>query len=255
MTKSIGWTRQQLLVALNIYCRMPFGKLHAKNPEIIRFAEWIERSPSALAMKCCNFASLDPRITETGRVGLKGASKSDQAIWQEASNNWSLLLDESIDVIETLNTKLIDIKNVADFESQDYSVDDHFVTAKARKGQQLFRQTVLTSYENQCCITGLKEPKLIVASHIIPWQKDKTQRLNPHNGLALNSLHDKAFDQGLITVDDDMTVRISNKLKQQDEFTQKAIVKFHGQGLILPKRFMPNAEFLQFHRENVFTLN
>jgi hypothetical protein len=52
-----------------------------------------------------------------------------------------------------------------------------------------------------------------------------------------------------------LTVRISNRLKQHDEFTQKAIVKFHGQGLILPKRFMPNTEFLQFHRENVFTLN
>ncbi len=255
MIKSTGWTRQQLLVALYVYCRTPFGKLHSTNPEIVRLAGYIDRSPSALAMKCCNLASLDHRITETGRVGLKGASKADQAIWQEANRDWSLLLNESIDVIEALNATLIDNANVAAFESPDYSVDDHFVTAKARKGQQLFRQTVLTSYGNQCCITGLKEPKLIVASHIIPWQKDKSHRLNPHNGLALNALHDRAFDQGLITVGDDMTVRVSNRLKQQDQFTQKAIVKFHGEGLILPVRFMPNPDFLEYHRENVFSLN
>jgi putative restriction endonuclease len=255
MNQVTGWTRQQLLVALYVYCRTPFGKLHSKNPEIVGLAEYIGRSASALAMKCCNFASLDPRITENGRKGLKGASNADRAIWREANQDWSLLLEESIEVIDTFNVNQMDDFGVKDFESTNYSSEDHFVIAKARKGQQLFRQTVLTSYGNQCCITGLKEPKLIVASHIIPWQKDKTQRLNPHNGLALNTLHDKAFDLGLITVNDDMTVRVSNRLKQHDEFTQKAIVKFHGQGLILPERFMPNTEFLQFHRDNVFALN
>ena len=45
------WTRQELLVAFALYCRLPFGRLHSRNPEIVQFAEAIGRTPSALAMK------------------------------------------------------------------------------------------------------------------------------------------------------------------------------------------------------------
>ena len=71
MSKRSGWTRQQLLVAFNLYYQMPFGKLHSRNPEIIKYADLIERTPSALAMKLTNIASLDPEITSTGRKGLR----------------------------------------------------------------------------------------------------------------------------------------------------------------------------------------
>ena len=69
MTHGSRWTREQLLVAFALYCRLPFGRLHYRNPEIIRFAEAIGRTPSALAMKLTNIASLDPEITSTGRRG------------------------------------------------------------------------------------------------------------------------------------------------------------------------------------------
>ena len=55
-----GWTRDELLVAFNLYCKTPFGRLHQRNPEIIRLASALGRTPSALAMKLVNFASLDP---------------------------------------------------------------------------------------------------------------------------------------------------------------------------------------------------
>lgn len=73
-----NWTRQQLLVAFSLYCQMPFGKMHSRNPDIIKYAEYIGRTPSALAMKLTNIASLDPAITSTGRKGLKGASEADR---------------------------------------------------------------------------------------------------------------------------------------------------------------------------------
>lgn len=240
-----------LLIALNLYCRTEFGRLHAKNPEIIELANLIGRSASALAMKCCNFASLDPRIIESGRKGLKGASSADKTLWQEANQDWSALLDESMQAIEHIGISIPDNAETYVESTNNNSTDTYFM-AKGRKGQSLFRKMILASYNNRCCITGLSEPKLIVASHIVPWHKNKTHRLNPHNGLALNMLHDKAFDQGLITIDDDMTIRVSNRLKQQDEFTQKAIVKYHGQGLLLPERFMPDKAFLAQHREEIF---
>ena len=72
MLKRPGWTREQLLIAFALYCRLPFGKLHYRNPEIVRIAEAIGRTPSALAMKLSNIASLDPEITSTGPQGSGG---------------------------------------------------------------------------------------------------------------------------------------------------------------------------------------
>lgn len=83
MPSGSPWTRQQLLVAFGLYCRLPFGRLYQGNPEIIKAADAIGRSPAALAMKLTNIASLDPAITSTGRTGLKGASAADRKMWQE----------------------------------------------------------------------------------------------------------------------------------------------------------------------------
>ena len=87
-TSRSGWTRQQLLVAFALYCRMPFGRLHARNPEIMQIANAIGRTSSALAMKLVNIASLDPEITDSGRSGLKNASSNDRAMWDEMQDNW-----------------------------------------------------------------------------------------------------------------------------------------------------------------------
>jgi hypothetical protein len=88
MATRSGWQREQLLVAFHLYCRMPFGKMHRSNPDIIRYAALIGRTPSALAMKLTNIASLDPAITSTGRKGLEGASSADRAMWEEMQADW-----------------------------------------------------------------------------------------------------------------------------------------------------------------------
>ena len=75
MQQRIPWSRDELLVAFALYCQIPFGRLHKGNPEIVRIAEAIGRTPSALAMKLVNIAGLDPAITSTGRVGLPNASR------------------------------------------------------------------------------------------------------------------------------------------------------------------------------------
>ena len=57
---AVKWTREHRLIALNLYCKLPFGKLHKDNPIIKEVAAKMGRTPSSLAMKLCNFASLDP---------------------------------------------------------------------------------------------------------------------------------------------------------------------------------------------------
>ncbi len=91
----IPWSRPQLLVAFALYCRMLFGELHARNPDIIRVANAIGRTPSALAMKLVNIASIDPEIVSTGRKGLTNASANDRAMWSEMKADWERFAVES----------------------------------------------------------------------------------------------------------------------------------------------------------------
>ena len=53
------WSRDELLVAFNAYCRIPFGRLNKSNSEIVKLSRMLGRTPSAVSMKLCNFASFD----------------------------------------------------------------------------------------------------------------------------------------------------------------------------------------------------
>ncbi len=129
-------------------------------------------------------------------------------------------------------------------------------TVKVRRGQQFFRQSILNAYGIRCCISGINAPRLLVASHIKPWRDFPADRLNPRNGLCLSSLHDAAFDSGLITLDGNLRVVLSKRLRSY--FPQPALeqsfVPFEGQPIRLPDQLAePDAEFLSFHRREIFT--
>lgn len=257
MPASPDWTRQQLLAAFHLYTQLPFGKLHARNPEIIKYAALIGRTPSALAMKLTNIASRDPEITSTGRTGLSKASAADKAMWVEMQADWGRFAIEMQQAVTALgaDTELgapIDDSPYLD-EDVDYTGGDKTVQTTARIGQNFFRRAVLSAYDYRCCITGLSVPKLLIASHIMPWRVDATTRLNPRNGLCLSMLHDKAFDAGIITVTADMTVHVSRKhAVNADHFFNSAVLAYDGKPLALPKKFSPHAEFLSYHRQHVF---
>jgi hypothetical protein len=83
-----------------------------------------------------------------------------------------------------------------------------------RVGQSIFRQALLEYWNDRCPLTGITDPALLRASHIIPWSECESDelRLDVHNGLLLSALWDAAFDAGLISFDDDGTVLRSPKL-------------------------------------------
>ena len=251
---SSRWTRQQLLVAFALYCSIPFSRLHARNPEIIRIANDIGRTPSALAMKLVNIASLDPEITGTGRTGLKNVSASDRAMWDEMQDDWELFAVESDRAMWEVEAPTESVDGTIQVDNIDGRTgQDRAVQTTARVGQSFFRAAVLSAYNGQCCVTGLSEPKLLVASHIVPWRVDKRNRVNPRNGLLLSALHDKAFDVGLITIDDNLTVRVSQKHPVlNDRFFSTSIEDYDGHPIRPPEKFGPDREFLAYHREHVF---
>jgi len=245
------WTVKELKLALALYCQIPFGKMHSRNPDIIRLADRIGRTPSAVAMKLVNFASLDPEIIASGRAGLGNASATDRMVWEEFQTDWDNELLKA--------TKDLPDYKILSYEDTEYPLDISSVTTRKaeieiRTKQAIFRRMILSSYAGVCCISGLSEPRLLIASHIVPWNKDIGNRLNPHNGLCLSVLHDKAFDRGLITILPDYTVAVSKEITKlvDDNFAQSTLVAINGQKMKMPEKFHPLPEFLVWHNQNMF---
>ena len=249
------WTKEELILTINLYCKLPFGKMHKSNRDVIILSEIIDRSPSAIARKLGNFASFDPTLKDRGVKGLTNAGKLDKKIWDEFYNNWDAALIESEQLlankkhstIEKLNNVKIDI----DIEKlPEGKVKDQVV--KARVNQFIFRKIVLATYNNTSCITKIDNIDLLVASHIVPWSKDEKNRLNPMNGLCLNALHDKSFDKGLITIDaNDYTLKISSKLKGKNivESISRNFLEFENKSIFIPDKFLPSKELLKIHND------
>ena len=211
-------------------------------------------------MKLVNFASLDPAITSTGRRGLSNSSALDREIWTEFNADWEGLAVECQHLRVSLGEhpeKNISLDVDSELEElSDYSGETKRVFVEQRIKQSFFRRAVLSSYRGRCCMSGLSEPRLLTASHIVPWSKDKSNRLNPRNGLCLSAIHDKAFDQGLITLSDDLKIVVSKELKQQTEnFAQALVVAIEGRPIESPERFMPSLDFIARHRKEVFVDN
>jgi putative restriction endonuclease len=124
---------------------------------------------------------------------------------------------------------------------------------KIRRGQSFFRQAVLNAYGGRCALTGLAIRELLIASHIIPWQAAAEHRLDPRNGIALNALHDRAFDQGLITFDTELRLLCAPAL--QDHFDNEAVDRhfrtYAGRPLQIPADAIgPEPAFLIWHRRH-----
>lgn len=251
------WTKEQLKLAFHLYCQLPFGKLDMRTPEVIKLAMLIDRTPGAVAMKLSNFASLDPAITVTGRKGLEGASNLDREVWAEFHADWEKLALECEMLRRNLDHAALP-EDEADelLTPEDYSGETRRIVTEQRIKQNFFRRAVLSSYRGRCCMSGLSEPRLLVASHIVPWSKDKANRLNPSNGLCLSAIHDKAFDKGLITLTDDFKIVVSEELKRKnDAFVIEVLLPLNGRTIEPPERFAPQAEFIAWHRKELFLDN
>jgi putative restriction endonuclease len=250
-----AWTADELKQAFYFYCQTSFGKLHSRNPVIIRLAKLLGRTPSALAMKLVNFASLDPSITATGRKGLSGASKLDRAIWDEFHADWERLTVESEQLTRQLlqhnkQAELMPSKSADELSAADFSGETRQAITQKRLKQNFFRNAVLSSYRDRCCISGVSERRLLVASHIVPWSIDKSNRLNPSNGLCLSAIHDKAFDSYLFSLSDDWRVVLSPTLKAtRDGFLRKIFWPIDEKPIELPERFAPDVALVERHRQ------
>jgi len=246
-----GWTREELIVAFNLYCTIPFGRIHIRNSQIIELAKAIGRTPSAVSWKLANFARLDPVLQRRNISGAKHGARADLEIWDEFSNDWEGLAFES----ERLLTKITGRVSQSVGEIREFPEGrTREAVIRTRVNQSFFRAAILAAYNARCCVTGLSIPELLTASHIVPWSVDVKNRTNPRNGLCLNALHDRAFDCGLLTVTPELKVRLSPRIekKRSDEFSQMFLLRYENVSISAPRHFAPDIDFLRYHNEKVF---
>ena len=238
------WTREETLAALSLYTQTPFGKMGPNNSDVQELAKRFDRTTSSIALKLANFASLDPEHQERGMSGMSHVSKLDQEVWRDFYGKWDQLAEVGIPIESREDTTEIGFVET-----------ESLATVRIRRGQQFFRQTVLSAYANRCCITGISSSNLIRASHIIPWATQTHTRLDPQNGLALNALHDAAFDKGLIAFDDACQLLLSDHLRDCIPESVFAIffAQYEGKRIKMPDRFAPRIEYLRHHRDRVFS--
>jgi hypothetical protein len=254
------WTRDELLVALNIYRKLKFGQLDARNAVVKDLAVKLDRSANSVAMKLCNIASLDPLLRARGIKGLEGASNLDRQIWAEFHEN-------PVDVSSQSEAALRALVGAPEHDEVDVEKDrgikvvtpsgptEQMMNVKVRRSQQFFRQMILNAFDSRCCVTGLPVRELLVASHILPWSKFPNERLNPENGLCLSRLHDGAFDAGLIAFDDDRRMIVSKRLKVylSNRSISENFQKFEGIPIsVPPDAIAPSSDFLRVHRATCF---
>ncbi|MDH7974162.1 HNH endonuclease [Sphingomonas sp. AR_OL41] len=250
-----AWSEAETTRALYLYFQLPFGQLDRRNPEIIALAGALGRSSSSIAMKLANFASLDPKIRESGRAGLAGTSARDRQIWAHFENDWTGLVMEAEALADEPPNGSSTLKEAATPDAFDHFTGPSTTTAMVvqRKGQDFFRRAVLANYESRCCVTGITEIRLLNASHIMPWKTDEKNRHNPRNGLCLSATFDRAFDRGLMAVDEVGRARFSKLLlNSPSSETRMYFEPYEGRTLLPATRFDPDVEFLRIHRTTLF---
>ena len=242
------WTREELILAFDLYCRIPFRKTKASNPEVQRLSILIKRTPASVARKLGNFGAYDPELKKRNISGLIHGSKLDREIWDEFHRNWNTLVLRARNLRESLGETQ---KELAELEFPK-GPSEREIKGKQRIHQSFFRQAVLSSYEYTCCITGITIPECLTASHIIPWSVSEKYRTDPTNGLCLSATFDRLFDNGLIAISNDLNVVISGKLMKTVGPSFDLICSYHKKPIIPPKRFLPSVERLKWHYENIF---
>ncbi len=221
-----------------------------RNPEVIKLAAMLGRKVGSASRKLANFSRLDPVHHARDVRGLEHGAQGEEEVWQEFDERPEALAFESAQLLaRRLGYK---VERVAEIDESDLPPPgiEREALVKLRVNQSFFRQRVLAAYGFRCCVTGLTSRPLLVASHIVPWAEDATNRLNPRNGLCLNALHDRAFDRGLMWIEPGLVIRFSSVLREATEDSKQTVdwlQSFEGKQLLHPTSFQPDTELLARH--------
>lgn len=216
-----NWSREEFILVMNLYTKLRYGQFNYRNIEVIKLANLIDKTPGAVAFKLVHLSRQDPKHKDRVK-GLANPGKNAIEIYHAFENNWAEMLYESELLLAKYQNKTIEdifigkeaLKKIsADILTDKQGIDMERLV-KTRVNQSLFRQVVINNYSTNCAVCGLDVESLLVASHIIKWSENHTQRLNPENGICLCNIHDKAFEVGYIGIQNDYKIILSKELNK-----------------------------------------
>lgn len=244
------WSKEETIIAFNVYCKIPFKDCNKSHPIIIKYAKLLNRSPSALNMKVGNIGRLDPELKTRGITGLVHGAKMEKEVWDEFHEHPDRLAFESERLIAQLSNS--DIEHSAGINTEDLPEGkERIAVIKQRINQQFFREAVISAYNSQCCISGVGNKDLLEACHIVDWSQDVSNRTNPKNGLCLNPFFHKAYDKFYVAITPDLKVVVSDRLitMTSDDSFRNYLCHINGKKIALPDKFYPEKDFLAAHYE------
>lgn len=262
MVERIPWTEDEIVMALKLYMDLKkagisVSKLSATHEGISSLALILSSRPdgnrrngNSVLFKLRNIANHDP----DDRSPKTNGSRLEKPVWDRYSGDYVALCEKYAQILEVSASYIIE----GEVNFDEFGIPmgyECMIPKKVRINQSAFRTAVLQNYGSACCITGMRNPRLLVASHIKPWSVATSfQRTDPSNGLCLNGLHDRAFDKGLMAIDTDLSIGLSSLLENTvpPKVFEEYFERYEGETITLPSRGHPKKEYLEYHRQNIF---
>ena len=258
------------MMAFALYIVLKPRECDDKGLDVQRLASFLHRTPSSVVLKIWNIAAYDANRKARGRVGMKHGSKLDSQVWQWYAEDPDTFMEQCLNLLRhALLQADANNFNPAPLASDRYSPletattllvaertptgEERPITTLQRVNQSYFRNSLLQNYHSTCCITGMQIPKLLIASHIKPWKASSAvEKTAASNGLLLNAFHDRAFDQGLISIDDDYRIMVNHDKVRHSDINDKWLYNFEGREISLPTISQPSHEFIEYHHKHIF---
>ena len=242
------WTKEEFILTLDLYFRMPFGQISKGNPDIIKMADLINRTPSSVAMRLCNYANCDPALRDRGVSGLSGGFKQCLPYWEKYSTRRGELSSEAIKcrrkIIESSYNNEEAYSHISEWDNLVNELYDY-----------KFQSIVKKNYHERCAVSGLKTPQLLAGCHIVPITEGEEDTLDASNGICLTILYARAYVEGLIGFDKNYKIHLSSELKkyQFDKGYFSLFKKIDGAYLgINDVAIKPNVDYLEWHMDTIF---
>lgn len=251
------WSIDEITLALALYFRTPYSRISTRNPDIQALAAQLNRTPGSVSLKLGNLANLDLRVLQSGRKGFANGGKNDRIVWdQYVGKDGDIALQrltERVDLICQGNNDLrAESILISSNHIEQHGPTTREVTRLERCYQSMFRSVVLSRYEGRCAVSGLHLDSLLEAAHIVPWAEDETIRLEPNNGLALNPLIHKAYDQNLLGIDGGGIIHVSKELLDNagNQPMHAFLEDINQTRIFMPHIGRPSEELLDRHYQN-----
>ena len=243
------WTKEEIMIIFNLYCKLSFKESTRDNNMIDEYAKLLKRSSDSLIIKMSDLGKIDPELKKYSNItGIYG-EKLDRDVWSDFLNNPMQFVYNSAKLIaRAAGRNLSDLDDMNKDLPKGCNPKD---SIRHKIGFLFFRKVVLSSYNNTCCISGVKDPLLVEACHIAEWDDDENKIVDPRNGLCLNYLMHKAYDRKFVSVSPDYKIKISERMimsAMREDF-RTYLKSINDRHIFLPDRFRPSRDLLAMHYE------